>query len=398
MITSIPARALYPAVLAILGLPALAGDGGREAGPLPIGATLEASGFATVLTAPPVPYPDEPPASGREWVDPETALERERNANPSEAALRDAMAMARRIGMREGRNFVGTRVVRDPHPRFAFQFRTDAAATLARYTDDARFVAVEGGVHAAELRPLADEWNARFAPHRLGVGNVYEFDGVVRFDMQVDEATFRAIAEAEGWTLPDRVELEFTPPANPHVLDPSLAPLVRIMPRHDRVPGAVLSARLSGRVVLRDGCFRLVSDPAAHREALVMFDRDVALFVDDDGYMALRRPHADGPQPRVGELMTWAGPRGIDERDGGVRELRSACGEGEIVSIGTPSSAYHSRVRPWVIDALAHDRGITRREAWDALKRCWALAAEAGQDLLRPRSVSKQCDVPPSYL
>lgn len=394
----IHARTLYLVLSAILAAPAHADQSGQDASQIPRGATIEASGFATILTAPPVPYPDEPPPSDREWMDPEAALQWEMNANPSEAAQQDAMALARRIEAREGRNFIGIRVIRDPDPRFAFQFQNDAASTLARYTDDPRFVAVEGGVPAAELRPLANEWNARFAPLRLGGGNVYEFDGVVRFDMQVDEATFQAIAEAEGWSLPDRLELNFTPPPNPNAMDPALEPLVRIMPRHDRVPGAVLSAGMSGRVILRDGCFRLASQDPAYDDPLVIFDRDFALVVDDDGYVALQGSHADGPLPRIGELMTWAGPRSVDERDAGVQELRAACGEGEIVSAGTPSSAYHSRVRTWVIDQFVHSHNISRQEAWDALRHCWALADEAGIDLRVTRLVSEQCGVPPAYL
>lgn len=390
--------ALHLLLLATLSVPAHAETADSDADRMPIGAAIEASGFATVLTAPPVPYPDEPPPSDREWMDPETALQREMNANPSEAAQQDAMALARMIEAREGRNFIGIRVVRDSDPRFAFQFQTDAASTLARYTDDLRFVAVEGGVPAAELRPLANEWNARFAPLRLGGGNVYEFDGVVRFDMQVDEATFQAIAEAEGWSLPDRVELNFTPPPNPNAMDPALEPLVRIMPRHDRVPGAVLSAAMSGRIILRDGCFRLASQDPAHDDPLVIFDRDFALVVDDGGYMALQGSHADRPLPRIGELMTWAGPRGVDERDAGVQELRAMCGEGEIVSAGTPSSAYHFRVRTWVIDQFVHSHNVSRQEAWDALRHCWELADEAGMELRAARLVSEECGVPPQYL
>ena len=96
--------------------------------------------------------------------------------------------------------------------------------------------------------------------------------------------------------------------------------------------------------------------------------------------------------------MTWAGPRGVDERDAGVQALRSVCGEGTIVSVGTPSSAHHSRVRPWVIDNLANDRGMTRKQVWDALKRCWALIDDAGPDARFSRSESEHCRVPPDYL
>ena len=370
----------------------------REGERWPVRPTIEASGFATVLKAPPVPYADAPPPSDRERMNTATAMAMELHANPPEDARQAAMALARELQAQEGRNYIGVRVIRDPAPRFAFQFQTDAVATLARYTDDPRFAAIDGGRPAAELQPLADEWNARFAPHRLGVGNVYEFDGVVRFDLQVDEATFRSIARAEGWRLPAQIELVFTPPPNADALDPALAPLVRLVPRHDRVPAVTTLALHSGRVILRDGCFRLAAQEGGGEEALVIFDRDIALVRDDAGYLALQAPDTDQPLPRIGERMTWAGPRGVDERDAGVQALRSACGEGTIVSVGTPSSAHHSRVRPWVIDNLAHDRGMTRKQAWDALKRCWALIDDAGSDARFSRSESEHCRVPPDYL
>lgn len=238
-----------------------------------------------------------------------------------------------------------------------------------------------------------------FAPYRLGVGNVNEFDGVVRFDMQVDAATFQDIAEEEGWSLPDRVELNFTPPPNTNAVDSALESLVRIMPRHDRVPAAILSAQLSGRVILRDGCFRLVRQDQADQEPLVMFDRDIELVRDEEGYMALQTPRASEPVARIGELMVWGGPRGVDEGDAGVQALRAACGEGEIVSVGTPSGAYYWRARPWKINQFTESHGVTRQEAWDALRRCWALADEAGSNWPRNiRSVSQQCGVPPQYL
>jgi hypothetical protein len=363
-----------------------------------VGATIEPSGLATVLTAPPVPYADAPPPSDREWMDPSTAMQREASANPPEDARRAAMALARILEAAEGRNFVGIRVVRDPAPRFAFQFEADANATLARYTDDPRFVAMEGGRHATALRPLADAWNARFAPHRLGGGNVYEFDGVVRFDMQVDEATFRSIADAEGWRTPAEVELVFPRPLETHVLDPALVPLVRVVPRHDRLPGPIPQALHSGRVILRDGCFRLAAQEDGGEEPLVIFDRDVALVRDDAGYLALQASGTARPPARIGERMTWAGPRGVDARDVGVHALRAACGEGPVVSVGTPSSAHHSRVRAWVIDELAHRNGMTRQQAWDALKRCWAIADDAGLEMHAAGTLSERCGVPPAYL
>lgn len=391
--TRIPFFLLLP----LCGALAQAEAPGTDARQVPAGTKIEASGFATVLAAPPVPYPEQPPPSDREQGDVAAELEWAMTANPSEGDLQAAMALARRLEAAEGENFIGTRVIRDPMPRFAFQFQKEAADALARYTDDPRFVAVEGGLPAAQLRIVADEWSERFAPHRLGVGNVYEFEGIVRFGMQVDEATFRTIAASENWHLPSQVELDFTTPPNPRAIDPALESYIRIVPRHDRVPGIVPLALMSGRVILREGCFRLAGQDQ-EQEPLVIFDRDSALVLDAQGYMAIEGGSTGQPLPRIGERFAWAGPRGVDERDAGVQALRAVCGEGEIVSVGTPSSAYHARVRPWVIDQLARDRGITRQQAWMALRRCWALEDETDSEAPLSPAPRKNCGVPPSYL
>ena len=112
---------------------------------------------------------------------------RSRYMNPDEGTLEPAMALDRRLKVAEPTNYVGVRVVRDPNARYAFQFRRAAAASLARYTRDPRFTTREGGIPNPELEPIFDEWWKRFKPYRLvGGGAVYEFDGVVRFDMNID--------------------------------------------------------------------------------------------------------------------------------------------------------------------------------------------------------------------
>lgn len=299
---------------------------------VPAGATIGADGYATLLSAPPSPAP--PPRSRQ----PMPSEDDESLRNPEEAAMRDAQTLDRRLKAAERGNYIGYRVVRDPSPRFAFQFRRDAAATLARHTRDSRFASREGGVPTAELQPIFDEWFPRLAAKRLvGGGSVMEFDGVVAFDMTVDEAAFREIAAAEGWTLPERLRLDFGPPPNPRAIDPALAALVRLVPRSDRLPGAVNQAALSGRIILRDGCFRL-ADHGDGGEPLVLFDRDAEIGLDADNRMTV----TDGGQTvRIGEKVVWAGPRGANEADAGVKALRAQCGAGPIIPIGAPSSAAH---------------------------------------------------------
>ncbi len=268
---------------------------------LPRGATIGPSGYATILGTPPViaigssppgpvppappPLPPPPPPpNGRATplpMDRAARAARSRYMNPDRRTLEPAMELDRRLKVAESANYVGVRVVRDPNARYAFQFRRDAAASLARYTRDPRFTTREGGIPTRELQPIFDEWWKRFEPFRLvGGGAVYQFDGVVRFDMNIDEAEFRKIAARERWTLPERLELVFSPPRNLRSIDPALARYVRVFPREDRLPAITHQALLSGRIILREGCFR-VAEHARAGEPLVIFGRDVELGLDD---------------------------------------------------------------------------------------------------------------------
>ena len=76
-----------------------------------------------------------------------------------------------KLQAREGRNYIGVRVIRDPAPRFAFQFQADAVATLARYTDDPRFAAIDGGRPARSTPGASSCATAAFAsPGRRATG------------------------------------------------------------------------------------------------------------------------------------------------------------------------------------------------------------------------------------
>ncbi len=306
-------------------------------GPVTAASASDEGTFATILTAPASPIGRSSETTGRGG---EAML-----GNPDEAAMQAAMALDRQLQAEAGPDYVGLRIVRDPTPRVAFQFRRDAAAALARFTSDRRFVAVEGGVPRGELQPLFDEWWARFQPHRiLGGGSVMEFDGEVRFDMTIDRAGFEAIAAREGWILPERLRLDFPPPPNLRAVDPALARSIRVFARQDRAPGAVLQAALGGRLILRDGCFRL-QDHGDGGEPLVLFGRDVELTTDEEGHMVVSDPR-EGRLARVGERVIWSGPRGVDEADAGVHALRAACGADPIVAVGEPVSeaVFNARV------------------------------------------------------
>lgn len=368
----------------------------------PRGATILPAGFATILDAPPRPYDDQPPPAVPQGEGPAEAIARalgisvreaSDRVNPDGAARQAARELERRLRSGARGNFVTVAIERDPLPHFTFYFRRDAAPTLARFTRDPRFRAREGGVPREELQPIFEEWRRRFEPDRLfGGGGIDERNGVVRFDMDIDEAGFREVSARNGWRLPARLELEFSPPRNPRSVDPGLARFVRVFAREDRRPASVLQALLGGRVILRDGCFRL-ADPGQAGEPLILFGRDTELALDGDGYMVVRQPGATTPSPRVGEMMLWSGPRGVDERDEGLRELRARCGSGPVTAVGEPESAHAFRIRPWAVDSYATAGRITREEAWRRIKACFAQEdarlARGGPDAARP---PRECD------
>ena len=316
----------------------------------PPGLTLEASGFGTLREAPPSPVPPSLAARPEDEV---ARLARgrgvsvsdaETRANPEVAARPIAHALDRRLAAQVPDTYVGMRVVRDPTPRFAFQFTRDATATLARYTRDERFVAIDGGLRRQDLEPVFDAWLSKFEAHRLvGGGSVMEFDGVAAFSISVDAATFETIAEREGWRIPKRVRLDFAPPVSSHALDPAFAAWVRTFAREDRRHATQALGARGGRLVLRDGCFRIEAENGTGE--LALFGRDVQLVRDTAGYLAVIDPHRDaasmfGNTARVGEEVSFNAPRRIDEADAGVRALRTACGDDPIVAVGEPLSRH----------------------------------------------------------
>ena len=367
----------------------------------PTGARIEASGYATILDAPHVPYPDAPPALPGEQETERLARERsisvshaERMMNPDAATMRAAMALDRRLEREARGNYVDVRIVRDPTPRYQFHFRRDGPETLARFTRDPRFRAVTGGVPPQELQPLVDEWLRRLEPHRLfGGGAADPFEGVVRIDITVGRSEFEAFAAREGWQVPDNVRLSFQPEVDAsRAVAPDLAQFIRAFPRADRAPSLILSIANRGRIILVDGCFRLNSADGP----LVLFGRNTRLVRDEAGYLVVESIGNRQTRGRIAEDMTWGGYPGGTEDEPGVRAIRQHCGSVPIESVGEPQSSAWFRVRPHAIASYAGHAGLSLQAAWDAIKACWAEqdAARARFEAGAPPLPMGQCDVP----
>jgi hypothetical protein len=363
---------------ALAALAALAG-GTADAAALPPDARLEPSGFATIETAPPSPFPDRPPPSENRPKDEAGYYARLAGISDTEAAERLAEQRAARpqferllrtLRAREKGNFTDARMVHSPDWAYVFFFKRAPGATLARYSRNPHFRAAAARYSQDELRAIAAPWIERFSKHRLlgGHGSDATF-GEVAVDLVVSEAEYRVVAEREGWRPPDAIRLRFAEPvAGPPVAE-AVRPLLRIFPQSDRALGATNQALLGGRIVMRDGCLYVTGPDQPDR--LAYFAREVAIGLDESGRIALR---TRGPEPRhlgrIGEQFSWGGPIGASEAMPMVAELRSRCGGAPLIHVGVPQSSRLFSVRPWVIDAIAERRGIGRDEAWRRFRAC----------------------------
>jgi hypothetical protein len=350
-----------------------------EPTPIPRAAKIEASGFATIEQAPPSPFFDRLPPPENRARDERSYYAQLADISDAEAKKRLAEQAATRpifekllstLRKREKGNFTDARIVHKPDWAYVLYFKRNPERTLARYIKRAHFKAALARYSRAELDAIAKPWVDRFTQQRLlgGHGNDPTF-GEVRMDVLVSEPEFRTIAAREKWQVPDAIRLQFSGGVAGSPISPTLGPLVRIFPQSDRALGATNQALLSGRIVLRDGCLFVsgVNQP----DRLAYFGREVAIGLDEQGYVALRR-RGSNPSDlgRIGESFSWAGPIGISEDMPMVRELRARCGNAPLQHVGVPQSTRLFSVRPYVVDAIAHRRKISRNEAWRRFKAC----------------------------
>lgn len=330
------------------GSSASVGSGGQEQPKLriPEGARVEPSGFLTVEQAPASP-PGPPLARG-----PENELtfyaqlagvsnaEAAKRLKEQEATRPEFERLLAQLRSRERGNFTEAELVHRPDWAYLLYFKHEPDKTLARYTSNPRFQARAARYTEEELRALSRPWIERFDRERLHTGYAMNArHGRAEIDMIVSEEEFEAIAAREGWEpLPDYMLLRFGDAPVGAAVDPAIAARVRIFPQGDRNLGATNQAAIHGRIVLRDGCFRVIGHDG--KEQLAYFAREVGLGLDPAGYLSL---HARTAKPRhlgrIGEPFTWAGPIGIGEDAPMVSELRARCGDAPLMHVGIPDSS-----------------------------------------------------------
>lgn len=103
---------------------------------VPRGATIGASGYATILDAPPAPFTPAPPGVPR----PPTADQLAGHAKFQRAAQfqnkvgGEAIALAKKLRVAEKGNFVDLYYENEGDPHVVFRFLRDGKRTLAKYT------------------------------------------------------------------------------------------------------------------------------------------------------------------------------------------------------------------------------------------------------------------------
>jgi len=346
---------------------------------------IEASGYATIKFSPSPDYPDAPPPSDNRPVGGEAAwyardhalteAEARKRLDEQQALQPEFERLLDTLRKHEAGNFTAPRMVHAPDWAFELYFKREPGATLARHTRNPRFKAALARYTRAELDALVQPWAERL--QQAGILNGYGSDetrGTVEFMLTLTRAEFERMAAREGWQVPGAITLAFAPELDGAASDERAAAWVRIFPQSDRAGGMVLASATTGRIVLQDGCFRVLRQGSP--PALAYFAKEAGMTVDEQGYLALRdrspqRPTRRENLGRIGEVFVWGGHGEVVEGMAMVADLRERCGAGPITHVGKPTSLHHFRVRPFAIDAYARGKRITRHAAWTEIKACW---------------------------
>jgi hypothetical protein len=316
---------------------------------VPVGATIGQQGYATVLSAPVPgyaksvkPLPRGPQGEAAWYAeDQKISIAEARKRQDEQNVLRPRFEkLLGELRAKEAGNFTDARVVHQPDWAYVLYFKRNPEATLAKYIRHPHFKAALAPYTREELEALIKPWADRFAKAKIvgGYGSDATY-GTAEFMMAVTEEEYREIAAREGWgTVPAPIKLGFASPMAVPAVDPRVAPLLRHFASERRATVFQLEALGTGRITLRDGCFRLAADNSGGKETLAMFHRETGIGVDEDGYLALIDRRTGKPTGRVGEMFAWGAPNNASEDMPEVIALHARCGPGLVVNVGNPES------------------------------------------------------------
>ncbi|MEN3972908.1 hypothetical protein WJS89_09540 [Sphingomicrobium sp. XHP0235] len=313
----------------------------------PVGATLSATGHATIMEA---PFDPElvsavaaPPVGGAEehWYGRAHGLSVEEAAARLEAQNAmsgKAAALAERLRREEKGNFLDWMLEHDPDWSYVYFFKRDPAKTLAKYTSETRFSARSGAFSQEERKALIAPWNKRWSAEGIPFG--YGLDAVyptMDIELGITAADYRALAKQRGWgTPPPPIVLKFADEPKRPAVDPRVASFLTGFAHEKRHTLMQLQALGIGRLTLENGCLMVAQGDGAKKVAAFHYETGISL--DQHGYLVLIDRMDGSVRGRIGEEMAWGAPNAIPEKGMvGIEALRAAC-PGEVLNIGNPES------------------------------------------------------------
>ena len=136
---------------------------------------------------------------------------------------------------------------------------------------------------------------------------------------------------------------------------------LRIFPKMSRPAGIVIDIALSGTLILRDGCIRVADGRSGPGEPIAIFSPEMSAWVDDQGFLTVGNGRSGA---RIGEPVIHAAAPAVDD-PALIAAVRKACGEGNLLWVNDPVSAYARALANagWDAPRAAELRGVTPAEA-----------------------------------
>ncbi|MDV3257877.1 MAG: hypothetical protein LOX97_08890 [Sphingomonas sp.] len=343
---------LVPLTIALSACAIVTADGRTSAPP---GARIEASGFATILRAPPAPF-EPPQVDPVGWEAPlpigevrlpgddvEILQYRWDRGIPIAQARSEIMQLradgpeARSVEARaraaEPDNFIQLGIQRSPVAAWKFAFKRDPEQSLRRYTSNPRFVAERLPFTLREAEVLWARWWPRLQAYAAFGSKGPEG---ISLGMKITEEEFRSLAQFRDFDPPSGVRLQFPEEPELPAVTQEARPFVRILPRQRYFPGIILtgsaSRTTSSRITLRDGCLYF-------GDSLLRVNRTMGLFLDAQGYLALRdRADPSLPHVRIGEIVAGGGGYAEPLSEADRTLIASHCGDRPVVDLYQPRS------------------------------------------------------------
>lgn len=277
-------------------------------------------------------------------------------------------AVQARLEQNEAATFAGMWIQHQPSYRVVVAFTRNGAATLARYTRDPVFVALDrGGPSLTELNATRERVGREL--HRLGARpSIAAVDvKAVRVELAVvgDLTAFNAAVARREVQLPAFVHIQ--QPAPPKYAPPPLPAdwrkLVRAFPQAKyRYGGPIPDILRTGTVVLEDGCLRLKGE---RRSRVIVWPNEAALDLTVPGKVRVINRET-GKTIEVGKQVDLGGNSGELAEDPEVIGTNPAC-PGPYFSMGRFAPHDEAEVaRLWVqgrATAIRQERGIGAEEA-----------------------------------